>query len=99
MQNGVALSREELLAAPRLAGDLVLEDWNEQNLFARAIRRARLVATLPGTGDIDVAAPLFDPELVKVKENRLTLVGHEIHAEGGVPRHVLQVWLVKPINE
>jgi hypothetical protein len=96
MQNGVALSRAELLEAPRLTGQLVLEDCSEQNVFARTIRRARLVSTVQGTGDVDIAAPLFEPQLIKVRNNRMTLVGHEIHADAGVPRHVVQVWLVQP---
>lgn len=99
MRDGLALSRAELLEAPRLAGELVLEPWSEQNVFARPIKRARLISTLPGTGDIDIAAPLFEPELIKVRDNKLTLVGHEIHSENGIARHVLQVWLVKPSNE
>jgi hypothetical protein len=51
---------------------------------------------LKGGADIDVVAPLFERELVRVGNDRLTLVGHEIHAAGGVPRHLIQVWLVKP---
>ena len=99
MREGVALSKAELLEAPRHSGRLLLEDWAESNLFARPIRRARLVSTFPSVGDIDVVAPLFEPNLIKVGDDRLTLVGHEIHAEGTVARHVVQVWLVKPSSD
>ena len=96
MQEGVAFSRAELLAAPRLIGQLILDDCAEQNIFARPIRRGRLVSTVQGTGDVDIAAPFFEPQLIKVRNNRMTLVGHEIHADTGVARHVVQVWLVQP---
>jgi hypothetical protein len=96
MQDGVALSRAELLEAPRLTGHLYLDDSPEQNVFARPVRWARLISTVQGTGDIDVAAPLFEPQLIKVRNNRMTLVGHEIHADTGVAHHVIQVWLVQP---
>ncbi|MBK4734635.1 hypothetical protein [Noviherbaspirillum pedocola] len=96
MHDGMALTKTELLQAPRHNGRLLLEDWAESNIFGRPIKRARLISTLQGVGDIDVVAPLFEPQLVRVGDDRLTLVGHEVHAAGGGARHVLQVWLVKP---
>lgn len=96
MQDGVALTRSELEEAPRHSGRLLLEDWTEANLFGRPIRRARLVERRQGIGDVDLVAPLFEPQLVRVGDDRLTLVGHEVQPEGGVPHHVMQVWLVKP---
>lgn len=98
MNDGIALTTSELLEAPRHNGRLLLEDWSESNLFGRPIRRSRLISNLQGIGDIDVVAPLFEPELVKVGDDRLTFVGHEVHVVDGTARHVMQVWLVKPYD-
>ena len=95
MSEGIALSKAELMNAPRHQGQLLVEDWADSNAFTRPIRRARLILPMQGIGDIDVVAPLFEPALVKVRDKRMTLVGHEIHAEGEITRHVFQVWLVR----
>lgn len=98
MHDGIALTKSELLAAPRHHGRLLLEDWSESYLFGRPVRRARLISNLQGIGDIDVVAPLFEPELVKVGDARLTFVGHEVPSIEGTVWHVMQVWLVKPYD-
>ena len=95
MHEGIPLSKAELIGAPRHQGQLLVEDWADSNAFARQIRRARLISLMQGVGDVDVVAPLFEPALIKVRDERMTLVGHEIHADKGVARHVFQVWLVR----
>lgn len=95
MHEGIPLSKGELNGAPRHRGQLLIEDLADANTFGRPIRLARLISPAQGVGDIDVVAPLFEPALIKVRDERMTLVGHEIHADKGVTRHVFQVWLVR----
>jgi hypothetical protein len=91
MHEDSPLSKAELMGPPWHRGQLLVEDLADDNAFERPIRRARRISPTQGTGDIDVVTPLFEPALIKVRDERMTLVGDEIHAENGTTRRVFQV--------
>lgn len=95
MKDGVKLSREELETAERHTGNFTVEFWTEGNSFGRPIKRARLLSLAFGPS-YDVLPPLFEPDLLKVSDTRMTLRGFEINAEEGQAKQVAQEWLLKP---
>jgi hypothetical protein len=95
-RNGVTLTAEEIAESPRYAGNLVIEDWHQGGRFGRFMRQARLLdMTIPTTRDI--IPPLFDPQLVKMTANQMTLQGYQIHADPatGATLQFLQCWVVR----
>lgn len=94
-REGVALSKLELSQAETYAGNLVINEWGEGNAFGRTVRRARLLTT-DHSVQTDILPPLFDPMLVKMTGQRMTLHGYQIHNWQGKAVHYAQVWLVKP---
>lgn len=95
MKGGVQLSREELETSERFTGNFIVDVWTEGSSFTRPIKRARLLSVAFGPA-YDLLPPLFEPELLKVTETRMTVRGFEINVEDGQGRQVAQEWLLKP---
>lgn len=93
-ENGVQLDKDALAEAPTHVGNLVIEDWIEGNAFKRPVRYARL---LTETHNIpaDIIPPLFDPVVIKITANQLTMIGHQIGTRDGAAVHYLQSWAVR----
>ena len=99
--NGIVLTSEELADAPRYVGNLVVEDWPQGGTFGRFIRQARLLdMTIPATPR-DIIPPLFEPQIVKMTDNQMTLHGYQIHvdAETGAIRHYAQSWVLRAVTD
>ena len=99
--NGIVLTSDEFADAPRYVGNLVVEDWPQGSTFANYIRQARLLdMTIPNTPR-DFMPPPFDPQIVKMTDNQLTLHGYQIHvdAETGVIRHYAQSWVLRAVTD
>lgn len=95
MRDGRPLSRDELDSAPRLRGNLIIEFWVEGNVFKRPVQRARLKGL--GHGDPpDLVAPIFEPTLLKMTDDRMTLQGIQLLSSEGQVRQVIQEWMVRP---
>lgn len=97
MKAGQQLSRDELEASQRFTGNFVVDVWAEGNSFTRPIKRARLLSLEFGP-PYDLLPPLFEPDLLKVTDTRMTLRGFEINVEEGQARQVAQEWLLKPME-
>jgi hypothetical protein len=97
MKDGRQLSRDELETSERFTGNFVVEVWTEGNSFTRPIKRARLLSLTFGPS-YDLLPPLFEPDLLKVTDTRMTLRGFEINVEEGQARQVAQEWLLKPVE-
>jgi hypothetical protein len=98
MKQGRHLSRDELEAAERHAGNFVVDDWMEDGIFKRPVQRARLLSTEQGAAS-DVIPPLFEPAFVRVNDTRMTLRGLEIAVQDGHSQQVVaQEWLLKPVE-
>ncbi len=96
-RNGVVLTPDQLVDAPRHTGNLVIGDWNQGGTFGRNVRQTRLLdATVPQTPR-DIIPPLFDPQLVKMTDGQMTLHGYQIHADAatGAVLHFAQVWVLR----
>jgi len=91
--DGELLNAKALEKAPRWAGNLVVEQW----LSAHACRSRK--ARLQGdTGQLphEIIPPLVEPVLVELKDNRMVLVGHQVHvdAESGAVHELRQGWII-----
>jgi hypothetical protein len=60
-RNGVPLTPGELAQASRDTGNLIIEDWNQDGVFGRAVRQARLLDMTIPQAVVDLLALLFDP--------------------------------------
>jgi hypothetical protein len=95
MSEGRSLSRDELDGAPRIHGNLVIEWWTEGNALKRPLQRARLKGF--GHGDPpDLVAPIFEPTIGKVTEDRMFIRGVQMISEAGTTRQVIQEWMLRP---
>jgi hypothetical protein len=56
--------------------------------------------TIPGTPR-DLIPPLFEPQIVKMTDNQITLHGYQIHVdtETGAIRHYAQSWVLRAITD
>ena len=100
-QNGIVLTSEELMDAPRHVGNLVVEDWPQDGKIGRFIRQARLLdMTIPSTPR-DIILPLFEPQIVKMTDNQMTLHGYQIDidVETGAIRHYAQSWVLRAVTD
>jgi hypothetical protein len=95
-RNGIVLLAEELAAAPRHVGTLIVEDFPPEGVFGRSVRNARLLDTNKSQTPRDITPPLFDAQLAKVLENQMVLHGYEIHQnmKTNVINHHVQVWIL-----
>jgi hypothetical protein len=99
--NGIVLTSEELADAPRYVGNLIVEEWPQVGASGRYLRQVRLLdMTIPGTPR-DLIPPLFEPQIVKMTENQMTLHGYQINvdAETGAIRHYAQSWVLRAITD
>lgn len=60
----------------------------------RAIRKASLM-TSDRSVATDMLPPLFEPVLVKMTANQMTLHGYQIHSENGMVLHYAQAYRTK----
>jgi hypothetical protein len=99
-RNGVALSAQEVAESPKYSGNLVIEDWHQGGRFGRFIRQARLLDMAIPTTPRDIIPPLFDPQLVRMTDNQMTLQGYQIHADSktGAALQFLQCWVVRSMT-
>ncbi len=92
-RKGVRLSRQEILAAEPLIGNLLLSDWLQGSAENRAIRVATLKhPTLSYFQSL--MQPLFDPVLVRMTNTGFLLVGNESRLENGEVVQSVQGWWV-----
>lgn len=98
--NGVALPMEELVNAPPYVGNLIIKERWQGDGSARYIREARLPDLTVSQAPHDLVPPLFDPQLVKMQDDRMVLNGFQIHAdmEAGSIMHFVQVWMLSPVG-
>jgi hypothetical protein len=97
--NGIVLTSEEFADAPRYVGNLVVEDWPQGGTYGRFIRQARLLdMTIPSTPR-DLIPPLFEPQILKMTENQMTLHGYQIHTETGTAVHYAQCWALRQVAD
>jgi hypothetical protein len=97
-RNGVRLTPEELAQAPRYTGNLIVEDWLQGGTFGRAVRQARLLDMTIPQAPRDLLAPLFDPQLVRMTNTQMTLLGYQNHAEAGTGVHYAQGWVLRQVK-
>jgi hypothetical protein len=98
---GIVLTPEELAYAPRHVGNLVVEDWQQDDGFTHHARQARLLDMDFSEVLRDVIPPLFDPQLVRMLDNQMVLHGYQIHVDmqTGAVRHYAQVWVLRPVTD
>lgn len=91
--DGELLNATAMEKAPRRGGNLVIEQWPASH-DCRA-RQARLLDDAAQAPQ-DVIPPLVEPELVTLKDNRMVLVGYQMHVdiETGLAQEVKQGWVV-----
>ena len=94
----VALLELELSQAEKHTGDLVIDEWGKGNAFNRTVRRARLLTT-DHSVQVYLLPPLFEPTLIKMTGQRMTLHDYQIHNWQGKAVHYAQVWPLKPTSD
>lgn len=93
-KDGVPLDKDGLAESPAHVGNLVIEDWVEGSTFKRPVRYARLL-TETHMIPADIIPPLFEPSIVKMTANQMTLVGYQIGTCDGATVHYMQSWAVR----
>jgi hypothetical protein len=98
---GVALTLEELADASLYIGNLAVDDWPQDSTVGECIHQARLLDMTTLNTPRDLIPPLYDPQIVKIKNNHMMLLGYQIHVgtETGAIRHYAQSWLLRAITE
>ena len=90
---GVRLAQDELAHAPRITGELMMDDWITNNTFHRPIR----VACLHPEGLFNLhpqlLPPLFDAKVLRITETQLFISGIENFVEDKQLREVAQAWM------
>lgn len=94
LRDGAPLSTDELSSQPRYTGNLLIDIWEQGGAFRRPVRQARLTDPAHGSPR-DLLPPLFEPQLVKMTDTRMTLEGIEIKVVEGNPRYYRQSWLLR----
>lgn len=79
----------------------MVEDWPQGGTHGRYIRQARLLDMTIPTMPRDLIPPLFEPQIVKMTDNQMTLHGYQIHvdAETGSIRHYAQSWVLRAVTD
>ena len=88
-KDGVLLDKDALAESAAQVGNLVIEDWVEGNAFKRPVRYARLM-TETHLIPADIIPPLFEPTVIKMTANQLTLQGYQIGTRDGAAVHYMQ---------
>lgn len=91
---GIRLKQDELADAPRVNGELVMEDWPGNNTFRRPIRVARLYPVGRYTFAPELLPPLFDAQVLRITETQLFISGIENFVDNQQIREVAQTWMV-----
>lgn len=85
-KDGIPIDKDQLAETAAHVGNLVIADWVEGSAFKRPVRQARLLTEthlLPS----DIIPPLFEPTVISMTANQMTLQGHEIGTRDGVATH------------
>lgn len=93
-KEGVLLDKDALAEAAPHVGNLVIEDWLDGSTFKRLVRYARLLTdarSIPA----DIIPPLFEPTVIKMTANQMTLQGYQIGTRDGGTIHYMQSWAVR----
>lgn len=87
--NGIALTSPKLASPPHYIGGLIAKDWPQDVTFGCFVC---LEMSTPGTLP-DIIALLFEPQIVNMIDNQMTLHGYQIHiyAEAGAMRHYTHI--------
>lgn len=93
-KNGALLSKDALAEMPSHVGNLIIEDWVERNAFKRPVRYARLL-TETHLIPADIIPPLFEPVVIKITANQMTLQGYQIGTRDGAAVHYMQSWVIR----
>ncbi|MFS0757516.1 hypothetical protein ABC383_22835 [Noviherbaspirillum sp. 1P10PC] len=67
----------------------VIEDWLEGSTFKRPVRYARLLTDAHSI-PTDILPPLFEPVVVKMTANQMTLQRYQIGTRDGAAVHYMQ---------
>lgn len=79
---GVPLDKDALAESAPHVGNLVIEDWLDGSTFKRPVHYAWLL-TETHLIPADIIPPLFDPVVIKITANQMTLQGYEIGTRDG----------------
>lgn len=93
-KDGVPLDRDALAETRAQVGNLMIEDWLDGSTFKRPVRYARLL-TETHLIPADIIPPLFEPVVIKMTANQLTLQGYQIGTRDGAGVHYMQCWAVR----
>jgi hypothetical protein len=88
-KDGVPIEKEKLAEVPTYIGNLAIEDWVEGSVFKRPVRYARLLTSdhlIPA----DMIPPLFEPTIIRMTSNQMTLNGYQIGTRDGAAVHYMQ---------
>lgn len=91
---GIRLAQDELAHAPKITGELVMDDWITNNTFHRPIRVARLHPEGLFNFHPQLLPPLFDAKVLRITETQLFISGIENFVEDKQVREVAQTWMV-----
>ena len=93
-KDGVPIDKDARAETPAHVGNLVVEDWLDGSTFKRPVRYARLLTdahSIPA----DIIPPLFEPVVIKMTANQMTLQGYQIGTRDGAAVHYMQSWAVR----
>lgn len=94
-RNGIALTADELAAAPSYSGNLVIRYWSMEQ-GSMPTKRARLLDMSHPKNHTDIVRPLFEPDLIKMTDKQMILRGYEIQSDADlVVAHYLQYWALR----
>lgn len=93
-KDGMLLDKDALAESAPHVGNLVIEDWLDGSTFKRPVRYARLL-TETHLIPADVLPPLFEPTVIKMTANQLTMQGYQIGTRDGAAVHYMQTWAVR----
>lgn len=93
-KDAAPIDKDALADIPAHVGNLVIEDWPEGSAFKRPVCYARLL-TESHVIPADIIPPLFEPTLIKMTANQLTLQGLQIGTRDGAAVHYMQSWAVR----
>ncbi len=90
----VRLAQDQLAHAPRITGELLIEDWINNNTFHRPIRVTRLYSEGLFNFHPQLLPPLFDTKALQITETQRLIGGIENLVAGQQVRKVAQTWMV-----